>query len=667
MSDYEPKCKKTLPIIFDDRMPVNNLTPKLVSRVNNNTEDLKNLCEETETMQGDIENLQEDVDDKLDIPETAGTAGQVLTSDGEGGAVWASVGSGEIVVDPTLTVEGAAADAKKTGDEITHVKQDINELTDKTVDQSNQLINVSTGVTGTVVDGGSVSAEGAWANYKTSDYIPVEAGKTYTFYLIKSDGTQPVAAYRLIYGLYDTSKAFVANSYFNTVNLNKTTITPSLNGFVRVSCGDVSSQQYAFSRMAMLVEGSTLLPYEDYYYDVFVELSNSIHLNDTQNEDATSATIEEIAETVSHQGTETVDLTFTSGYCNKSGEITTPWAEYAFTQLLDVHVGDTVRVYDKTHSEDCNFRYVTAYSSGVAISASGQEGGYSYTVPSGIDQVRITVNARVVDLNNSVMYRHGTIDALQIKRELLPPTGNVLANKKWAVCGDSFTAYTNAYMESGDYVGKMRTYPFLIGDRNQMTILDAFASSGRTLAYPSDGTFTNSLCCPTDAGYYQNIPADVDYITIMLGINDNQHIGSGTTGDGEDATGVITLGTINDATTATYYGAWNVVLGWIRENRPFAHVGIVISNGIEVQEWVEAIENVAKKWGFPTLNLNGDERCPVMIRAYNPNVPAAIKQTIKEKQAVDYNGTTTGSVNTHPNWQTHELESTIFEAWLRSL
>ena len=128
MSDYEPKCKKTLPIIFDDRMPVNNLTPKLVNRVNNNTEDLKNLYEETEAIQEDIESLQEDVDEKLNIPETAGTAGQVLTSDGEGGAVWASVGAGEIVVDPTLSVEGAAADAKVTGDEITHLKQDISEL-----------------------------------------------------------------------------------------------------------------------------------------------------------------------------------------------------------------------------------------------------------------------------------------------------------------------------------------------------------------------------------------------------------------------------------------------------------------------------------------------------------------------------------------------------------
>ena len=173
MSDYEPKCKKTLPIIFDDRMPVNNLTPKLVGRVNNNTEDLKNLYEETETMQGDIDSLQEDVDDKLNVPETAGTAGQVLTSDGEGGAVWAEVGTGEIVVDPTLTVEGAAADAKKTGDEITHLKQDISKCVafpfEKEIahtDISNYLYSSST-MSASVVSGFCYTI------------VPVNPGETY--------------------------------------------------------------------------------------------------------------------------------------------------------------------------------------------------------------------------------------------------------------------------------------------------------------------------------------------------------------------------------------------------------------------------------------------------------------------------------------------------------
>lgn len=242
-----------------------------------------------------------------------------------------------------------------------------------------------------------------------------------------------------------------------------------------------------------------------------------------------------------------------------------------------------------------------------------------------------------------------------------------LSGKKWAVLGDSFTDYTNKLFDSGKYAGEYASYPRLIALRTGINALLQFCLSGRTLAYPSDGTFTNSVCCPTATCYYQNIPDDVDYVTIMLGINDSQHTGSGSTGDGEDATGVITLGTITDSDTSTYYGAWNVVLGWLRENRPFAHIGIVISNGIEDPDWVGAIEAVAKKWGYPTLNLNGDDRCPVMIRAYNPDVPNQIKQIIKEKQAVDYDGTITGSANTHPNWQTHELESTIFEAWLRSL
>jgi lysophospholipase L1-like esterase len=240
-------------------------------------------------------------------------------------------------------------------------------------------------------------------------------------------------------------------------------------------------------------------------------------------------------------------------------------------------------------------------------------------------------------------------------------SGNVLQGKKWCPCGDSFTYYTNKQFEDGKYQGMNATYPYLIALRNNMKIESAFFNSGRTLAYPADGTFVNSLTCPTINGYYQNIPEDADYVTIMLGINDCQHTGSGSTGDGEDATGVITLGTIDDATTATYYGAWNVVLGWLRENRPFAHVGIIVTNGTTRQDYTEAQIAVAKKWGYPYINLNGDERTPAFIRCYNPNIPTSLKESLKVIQGVD------APSNTHPNWQTHELESTIIEAWLRTL
>ena len=244
---------------------------------------------------------------------------------------------------------------------------------------------------------------------------------------------------------------------------------------------------------------------------------------------------------------------------------------------------------------------------------------------------------------------------------------DILFGKKWAVFGDSFTqgVTTNKFTE-GKYNGKLKTYPYFIGNRTGIEVLSFFAG-GRTLAYPADGSFTNSITCPTASCYYQNVPEDVDYITIYLGINDGHHESGSSGTDGEDVTGVIPIGTINDTDTSTYYGAWNVVLSWLMENRPFAHIGIIVSNGCDRAEYRTAQIEVARKYGVPFIDLNGDDRTPVMIRSQNPNIASSVKSIINKKQAVDYDGTKTGKVNTHPNDDAHEYESTFIEAWLRTL
>lgn len=231
--------------------------------------------------------------------------------------------------------------------------------------------------------------------------------------------------------------------------------------------------------------------------------------------------------------------------------------------------------------------------------------------------------------------------------------GNILYGKKWAVCGDSFTSgATNTLIGHGKYYDKKAIYPYLIGNRNNMDILKFF-DGGRTLAYPATPSgFTNSLTCPTAAYYYQNIPEDTDYITIYLGINDEHHA---TTGE------IIPIGTISDNTTETYLGAWNVVLSWIMENRPKAHIGMIVTNGIENDDaYRQGQIAIAQKYGIPYIDMNGDARTPAMIRTSNPNIAAAVKQILLDKWEVS-------DSNSHPNDDAHIFEATFIEAFLRNI
>lgn len=243
-----------------------------------------------------------------------------------------------------------------------------------------------------------------------------------------------------------------------------------------------------------------------------------------------------------------------------------------------------------------------------------------------------------------------------------------LYGKKWAVCGDSFThGSKSAKFTEGKYTGRNKVYPYFIGNRTGIEVLADFFEGGKTLAYPSDGSFSNSLTCPTYKSFYQNIPVDVDYITIYLGINDSHHERGSSGTDGEEVTGVIPLGTISDNTTSTYYGAWNVVLSWLMKNRPFAHIGIIVSNGCDRVEYRTAQIEIARKYGILFIDMNGDDRTPVMIRSLNPNISAEVKAMVTKKQAVDYDGTKTGSQDWHPSDETHEYESYFIENFLRSL
>lgn len=226
--------------------------------------------------------------------------------------------------------------------------------------------------------------------------------------------------------------------------------------------------------------------------------------------------------------------------------------------------------------------------------------------------------------------------------------GNILYGKKWVACGDSFThgGYnaSDGFDESvyiyqdGRFAGRYKVYPNIIGLRNNMDIVN-LATGGQTMAASSNSFMTR----------YANIDADADYITIMLGINDKLQ--------------GISVGTLEDSTNTTFCGAFNVAMEHILENHPFAHIGIMVSNGTN-EEIMEATRGIAERWGVPYLDF-GSPQVPLMHRWTGRNVCAKAQQIREKNFCVISDGT--NATNSHPNTAAHEYESTFIESWLRTL
>ncbi len=235
---------------------------------------------------------------------------------------------------------------------------------------------------------------------------------------------------------------------------------------------------------------------------------------------------------------------------------------------------------------------------------------------------------------------------VEMAKTRLGITTDILSGKKWAVAGDSFTAgdftgVTEPTIPSGKYVGQLAVYPYLIGNRCNVVIQD-LSKGGRTLALAEGGTSsTNSFI-----NYYQTIAADADYLTIYFGINDSHQS--------------IPIGTISDSVTSSFYGAWNTILSWLITNRPQLHIGIIVSNGCDSDDYRIATIAIAQKYGIPYIDMNGDSRTPCMIRSTNANIDSSIRNQRTSNWRVS-------STNGHPNAECHAFEATFIEEFLRTL
>lgn len=289
---------------------------------------------------------------------------------------------------------------------------------------------------------------------------------------------------------------------------------------------------------------------------------------------------------------------------------------------------------------------------GINVIGSGNNSSYSATetvveIPEGCYYVQFSsFDSTSKEVPLQIKYvNEQTIDE-KINTTSSINANSILNGKKWVACGDSFTAgdfsnsLTNDYtIKEGKYSGYKKVYPYLIGNRNNMTIINE-AVNGSTLANVSG---KNPLCLDR----LTSIPKDADYITIKIGINDSHNS--------------VAIGSVSDTSDTTFYGAWNKVLDYLSSNLPYAKIGIIVTNG-STSPYVQATINVAKKWGIPYIDLATDEKLPLMLRSNRTDVSDEIKLRRDKSYSVNYE-----LGNTHPNEKAHELESTIIENFLLSI
>lgn len=595
-------------------------------------------------------------------------------------------------VDATLTVSGAAADAKVTGDRISDLNDSIGKIANIQIGKN--LFNFAKSQTGYIQSDGSISTNGSWASYSTSSFIPVDPESTYIFtFENKLSGTAEYST-RKGYLLYNASKQPISETYVNESG-GALIINTGSAKYIRIAGPtNVMDPNGTSDYAAILQEGSALDGFEPYTETVILTMlaqQSGDSTTKVMSQKAVTDSLSNIAANLENTETKLnesienkpnlVNLSSAvTGAVQSNGTITSTgaWETYKTSDYISIEQ-NTDYGYTQYRSDGVlapNFRKVIlAYDANKnplpATYVNYSESVNTYIFNSGNAYfVRVSWSDPVTP---KVAFSKGTETPQyseygyklsdQIVNDMsMQFTGGNLYGKKWAVIGDSFTnGATSTLIQGGKYDGQRYVYPYLVGNRTGINILKFF-EGGRTLAFPAEpGTFTNSITNPNADFYYQNIPEDADYITIYLGINDGHHAPGSSGGDGEDNTGVIPIGTLDDQTTATFGGAWNVVLTWLLTNRPNAHIGIIVSNGLDTAEYMTMTINAAKKYGLPYLNLNGDERCRAMIRSQNPDIPEAVKNIIKQTQAVD------PASNTHPNDAAHLLESTFIENFLRTL
>lgn len=512
-------------------------------------------------------------------------------------------------VDPTLTVSGAAADAKVTGDEISSLKEDLTAVDEWLGYPLNlfdaRMLEISNSTNWTL-------------NSKTKTSFSVTHNNSYTTGFLKATLSLPVGRYVL--------HADFANSLLKFMSLRKddATSTPLYDGtefeieegstyFVYFAPGSVGTYVVTDISINAVVTSGKVQIIENEITELqadVVELQSGVSDLKAGFEDIAELDINSIV------GTETQSVAIrANGTVYPAGSPNYRLVKY------DVVAGKKYWITANSSWGNLLWCFYNASDAVVELGQASASGSADTIITN--TEVTAPVSASYI-----LVAYNSTVAPVDCKTQ----TGYVLkgkwVGKKWVCVGDSLTAEnTRTTKHYFDYVA----------EETGITTVN-MGDSGSGYAREQD----------VGTAFYQrigNCPTDADVVTIFGSFND---LGAG-----------LPIGTVDDTGTDTLAGCINTTIDNLQAVIPLVNLGIVAptpwdttqpSTSGQNYNYVEMLKAICERRSIPFLDL---WRCS-NLRPWD----ADFRQLAYSKD---------GGSGTHPDENGHKLIAPRFKAFLETL
>ena len=514
--------------------------------------------------------LKSAIQQKITEPETEGTSGQVLTTDGNGGRSWTTVqGGGGANIDDTagagdtdkawsankLTTEFGTKETEIEGAYSHGYAPAVQGWSDAAVSYEDGYID----------NNGSVASN---SNFRHSNYITCVEGDQIYYKLYGYSSTVYIVTF------YNASKQKISNIVGITGEKEGTAIAPANTAYVVFSSQNGNPGTFTVSNIQRVATDTTVANLKAYTDEKTSVTQTSVKL--------TRANLKIIEGSIcSNEGTNHI-------YNLAAGRR---------TDYIPVSQGDTVKYRCYAYiGESVKTYTIGAFDTNKSLVAhvKGETTGVingTYTVPSGVAYVMVSWAWDYSALNNGwfeitlASYPQSLVDFINDKyiAEISPLNG-----KQWCCLGDSITAGANT----------SRTYLNYIEERTAITPW-CYGVSNTAIA-KSSAAVTNNM-----ATRYSSMMEDVDYVTVFGGTNDHgQEIPIGEWGDSDQLTLYGAMKILCEGLIAKYIGK---KIGFILPLPKYQEPGGVGTDYSYPSEsfypYIQCIEDVCKRYSIPVLNL----------------------------------------------------------------